>query len=382
MSTTLKPFPNGLQACVQASLFVGAVSRSRGLRALLFPPILGMSLYMILFTTTGKDSDDIVTWSLIITALLQGSDVLLINDVADLRLVGQKTPTNDLSLFQRCKWASRLLTSPRAIGWVHEPRHVFPPHPPASQSRWNFVKKQSLSALTYFVILDVVHTWIVLSPAFQRDGISLASDGYPMRFLNTALHAAHLWSYMSFGYTAASVVAVALHITEPSEWPALYGRWSDAYTLRRFWGRTWHQVFRRVVSTHGDFVTYRLLKLRKGTFVADNLHRYTAFLVSGIIHAVGEYGMFRDEFREKSGAIRFFLLQATAICVEQEIAKIFKPKPTPLLRWLGYMWTFLWFVHTLPPWMDPQFRRGMADNYGFPFSVTYHLLRGKWELVA
>lgn len=236
MSTTLEPLPNGLQVCTQACLFIGAASGSRGLRAVLFPPVLAMSLYMLFFTTTGKDSNDIVTWSLITTTLLQASDILLINDVAELRQVEQKTPTNDLPFSQRWKWALRLLTSPRAIGWEHEPRHVFPPHPPADQSRWNFVKKQTLSALTYFIILDVVHTWIVLSPAFQRDGISLESDSYPLYFLNTALHAAHIWSYMSFGYTAASVVAVILQITEPSEWPAIYGRWSDAYTVRRFWG--------------------------------------------------------------------------------------------------------------------------------------------------
>lgn len=136
------------------------------------------------------------------------------------------------------------------------------------------------------------------------------------------------------------------------------------------------------MSTHGDFVTYRILNLKKGTFLADNIHRYIAFFVSGVIHAAGEYGMFRNEFSVKSGAIRFFLMQATAIWVEHEIARIFKPKPTPLLRWLGYAWTFLWFVYTLPPWMNPQFRQGMADNYGFPFSVTSRLLGGPWQLVA
>nr|P0DO28.1 RecName: Full=Acetyltransferase eriL; AltName: Full=Erinacine biosynthesis cluster protein L [Hericium erinaceus]BBN60753.1 putative acetyltransferase [Hericium erinaceus] len=382
MSTTLQPLPGGLQVAVQACLFLGAVSRSRRFRALLFPPVLAMSLYMLLYTTTGKDSDDIVTWSLITTSLLQGSDILLINDVADLRLVGQKTPTNELSLWQRIKWAGRLMSAPRAVGFTHESRHVFPPHPPANEPRWTFIKRQSLTTLFYFVVLDLVHTFIVLSPVFQRDGVSLTSVDWPMRFLYTALHAAHLWSYMSFGYSAASVVLVALGVSDSDQWPAIYGDWSNAYTIRRFWGRVWHQVFRRIVSTHGDFVTYRFLALPKGTFFADNVHRYTAFFISGVIHAVGEYGMFRDQWLQKSGALRFFLLQATAILVEQEVGKIFKLQPTPLLRRLGYMWTFLWFVFTLPHWMDPQFRQGMADNYGFPLSVSYGLLKGQWRLVA
>ncbi|KAF8999436.1 membrane bound O-acyl transferase family-domain-containing protein [Cyathus striatus] len=380
--SSLVPLPGELQACVQFCLLVGAFSRSRVLRVLLFFPVLAMSLYMMLFTTTSKDSEDIVTWTLIMTSLFQASDILFINDVASLRLVGQSTPTNELSFVDRGKWALRLLSTPRAIGWEHEPRHVFPPHPPKSQSKWSFILSQSLTTIYYFIILDVVHTTIVLSPAFRRDGVSLTSGGYLLRVLNTALHAAHIWSYMSFGYTAASVLAVALNVTEPSDWPAIYGKWSDAYTVRRFWGRTWHQVFRRTVSTHGDFVTYRVLRIRKGSFLADNVHRYTAFFVSGVLHAAGEYGMFRNQFWEKSGAFRFFLLQATAIMVEQVISMIFHPRPTPTLRRLGYVWTFLWFFYTLPNWMDPQFRQGMADNYGFSRSLSYGLATGQWKLVA
>jgi len=378
----LKPLPNGLQAGVQACLFVGTISRSRVLRAFLFLPVLGMSMYMIVFTTTGKGSKDHVAWSLITTALFQGSDMLFINDVAELRLVGQKTPTNDLSFLQRFKWALRLLTSPRAIGWAHEPRHVFPPHPPENQQRWDFLKRQSLSALIYFVIMDSIHTWTLLSPPFQRNGISLASGIYPIRLMNTVLFFANIWAYSSFVYTLGSVVVVALHITEPSEWPPLFGRWSDAYTVRRFWGRTWHQMFRRIVSTHGDFVTYKALKLRKGTFLADIVQRYTAFFVSGVIHAAGEYGMFREQFGEKSRVFSFFILQATVVTIELEMAKILKLKPTPLLRCLGYLWTLTWFAYTLPPMVDPQFRCGIAENAGFPFSVSYRLLKGQWRHVT
>ncbi|KAA1470703.1 hypothetical protein DENSPDRAFT_818409 [Dentipellis sp. KUC8613] len=382
MSTDLKPLPPALQAGVQACLFAGLLLPSRPLRALFFPPILAMSLYMIFFTTTGKDSDDIVTWSLITTTLLQASDTLVINDVAALRLVGQKVPTNELGLWSRIKWAAQLLGAPRAVGWTHEPRHVFPPHPDAKEPRLRFLVRQTLTALQYFVILDVVHYWILHTPQFVRDGVSLTTGGPAIRVLNTALHAIHIWSYMSFGYTAASVVAVALGVTDQSAWPAIYGKWSDAYTLRRFWGRTWHQVFRRTVSTHGDFVTYRVLRLQKSTFLADSVHRYTAFFVSGVIHGVGEYGLFRDNARTDSGALRFFLLQATAITAEQIIARLFNPRPTTWMCRLGYVWTFVWFVYTLPPWMDPQFRKGMADNYGFPFSVTNGLVNGEWRLVA
>ena len=33
-----------------------------------------------------------------------------------------------------------------------------------------------------------------------------------------------------------SLVALLLRMSRPEDWPDMFGRWSDAYTLRRFWG--------------------------------------------------------------------------------------------------------------------------------------------------
>ncbi|KAF8997648.1 membrane bound O-acyl transferase family-domain-containing protein [Cyathus striatus] len=359
-----------LQALPHVFLFFGLMSSSTSTRASFFILIsLGAEL---------------VKWSSIVTTVANASDLLLITDISKLRTVGQKVNGNDLGLWERIKRALRLMSSTRHTGWTHEPRHVLPPHP--TGSRWAFIGSRIIHCIGYYAVSDVLNTYKCYSPAFTRGGVSMAKGGVPMRLLNTAVHVAHTWSMLSLLYTLACIVAVVSHLSDVSECPASFGNWSDAYTVRRLWGRTWHQNLRRVLTVHGDFVAFNLLHLKKDTFLATNIQRYVAFALSGAIHAAGEHGMFRSQYREHSTAMTFFFLQATVIMVEQEINKILSIKPGKWSRRAGYVWTFCWFAWTLPSWFDPQFIHGPQYRYGalerdlFWGSVTNLLWKGEWNM--
>ncbi|KAI5980474.1 hypothetical protein EDC04DRAFT_2860389 [Pisolithus marmoratus] len=41
---------------------------------------------------------------------------------------------------------------------------------------------------------------------------------------------------LSWIYTLLAVIAVGTTLHEPRLWPAPFGKWKDAYTIRRFWG--------------------------------------------------------------------------------------------------------------------------------------------------
>ncbi|KAF8993355.1 membrane bound O-acyl transferase family-domain-containing protein [Cyathus striatus] len=364
--TGLKPLQPTFQILIQALLFLGLLARSRITRFVIFIPILLTSVYMFFYTTGGKDSADVVTWTLIAATLFQASDALVINDVAKLRLVGQKRDTNELGLWERVKWAMQLLGSPRHVGWKHEPV-------------WQFVTTRIVHCVGYYALSDVLHTYMCYSPAFRRDGVSIAEGGILVRLLNTGLHAAHIWAFVSLVYTIGAVVAVATYLTEASEWPATFGKWSDAYTVRRFWGRTWHQTFRRVLSTHGDFVAFTLLGLPKNTFIGTNVQRYAAFALSGLFHAAGEYGMFREKYWELSTAMTFFFLQATAILVEQEVGNLLGIKAGSGRGGRGMSGPFVGFLDA-PAWVDPQFRYGFLEKDGFSGSVSNWAWKGEWKI--
>ncbi|KAF8993368.1 membrane bound O-acyl transferase family-domain-containing protein [Cyathus striatus] len=358
-------------------LFLGLVSRSRAVRAILFIPILIISTYIWVYTTSGIVNDSLI-WPFIAQIVLMASDAFLINDVSKLRRVEQTEDTNHLGVWDRSKWALDFMFNYRLIGWTHEPRHVLPPHP--TESKWQFVRSGIVKCIMYYALCDIAQTLIWYTPLHKWRETSIMAIGF--RVMHTAMYAFTGSLGPNIVYTAASIIAVTISLTDPSEWPPVLGRWSDAYTVRRFWGRTWHQCLRRIFSSHGDFVAYRLLRLEKGTSLGTNVQRYAAFGLSGLLHAIGDYGMFRSRFSELSGSMTFFLLQATAIMLEQEIGKLLGVKAGKWTRRMGYVWTFCWFVLTFPPWTDPQLR--VDPSHWSPRcwrrgSITNYLLTGKWN---
>ncbi|KAF8205866.1 hypothetical protein K438DRAFT_1963638 [Mycena galopus ATCC 62051] len=110
-----------------------------------------------------------------------------------------------------------------------------------------------------------------------------------------------------------SIVTVACRLSDPEEWPLLFGSPSDAYTILRLWRRAWHQLMRRFVSTHGKFLAQRVLKLRSGCNASAYVWLYTAFTISALINydvetaALGHW---------KGDALAFFMPQVCAITLE------------------------------------------------------------------
>ncbi|KAF8993367.1 membrane bound O-acyl transferase family-domain-containing protein [Cyathus striatus] len=339
--------------------FLGLVSDSRALRALLFFHILAISTYLWLYTTSGMDDGAI--WSFFAQTVLMASDAFVINDVSKLHRVGQTDDTNQLRIWDRSKWALNFMFNYRQIGWTHEPRHVLPPHP--TESRWQFVRSGITKSLWYYAICDVTETAIWYIPLYKWREASITAIGF--RVIYTLMYAFTGWIGLCLVYTGVATIAVAITLTDPSEWPPLFGKWSDAYTVRRFWGRTWHQCLRRVISSH-----------EKDTSLGTDVQRYAAFGLSGLLHAIGDYGILRSKFWDLSRSMSFFLLQATIIMLEQEIRKLLGLKSGKWTRRMGYMWTFCWFVLTFPPWTDPQLRFSPAHwSLGFwkTGSITNHI---------
>ncbi|KAF8993359.1 membrane bound O-acyl transferase family-domain-containing protein [Cyathus striatus] len=358
--------------------FLGLLSRSRITRVLIFVPILVSSMHALLYRTVSKDN--LMSLLVIVQTVLRASDALVINDVSRLRVVGQNQETNQLGVWDRVKWAFNFLFSFRLVGWMEEPRHILPPHP--TESRWQFVRSRIVRCLCYIAISDFAQTIIEYIPA---DGWRETSiKGIGARLLLTIIIVVVAWSFIILPYTVVATVAVGFGLTDASEWPPIFGKWSDAYTVRRFWGRTWHQGLRRIVSTHGDFVAFRLIRLQKKTFWGANVHRYVAFTISGIIHAAIDYGILRSGFWERQTSLTFFILQATVIMFEQEVGKFLGLKTGKRTRRAGYVWTFLWFTLTLLPWMDLQIRFGQGIHIGIwkTGSMTTFLWRGEWTYEA
>ncbi|KAK0220356.1 membrane bound O-acyl transferase family-domain-containing protein [Armillaria fumosa] len=190
-----------------------------------------------------------------------------------------------------------------------------------------------------------------LNPAFTSR-TSTTLYGFKWRFLS-------LLGLVMGAYSALNIQhCLLLFVTGELDAPALFGRPEDAYTIQRFWGKTWHQCLRKFLLSHGHFLAYRVLRPRRKSYEAFAVQLHTAFLISGFLHQLQEYSVTR---RWAHGSMLFFYSQVGAISLEQGIITVGKRLHFPVIagRLVGYFWVLGWFTFILSLWLDPMTRAGM-----------------------
>ncbi|KAL4265495.1 wax synthase family protein [Pleurotus pulmonarius] len=323
-------------------------------RKLVFAQILAFVAYNIHTATTVSPSTD---WPLAfsLTALVfAASDFLLLTkSYALLHKKDQVGNIEEQPPWARIKWAMALLTSQRMIGWSVEPTNVLPPPPQAAKySRLYFIGEQTIELMLELLIVNILGIGFAMTPALSPEGPSLTSCTWLWRSVHVANIVALTRYAISAGHRALSLLLIAFGLEEPAEFRPLCGRWRDAYTLRRFWGRTWHQVLRRTLTSHSRFVALEVLKLKPGTQISTYTQLYIAFILSGFIHFWAD---FIPLGRWNPGTMRFFVLQAIGIqCEDIVIALATKLglRPSMLSKLLGYILVWQWFAWCLPIWLD------------------------------
>jgi len=260
---------------------------------------------------------------------------------------------------------------------VDEPKHVLPPRP--ADSRWQFVRLSIAKCFWYIILADFAQTLVWYYPVDEWRESSIKGIG--LRVLGTTVLASVSWSMMSLIYSALAIICVGGGLSDAREWPPLFGNLTDAYTVGRFWGRTWHQIFRRVVSVHGDFIAFRLFGLQKNSILGACVQHYVAFAISGISHSAAEYGLLRFISRKYHHSMLFFFLQATVTIFERAVIKLLGLKAGIWTRAIGYVWTFVWLTITFPPWFDSNIRYGSGVQVGVwkTGSMTNFIWSGKWN---
>ncbi|RDB20662.1 Acetyltransferase sirH [Hypsizygus marmoreus] len=346
----------------QLLLVVGLVVKPSPYRWLLWPAIVGVASLLYPYTPNSEGITGVV---------LRAFDFLILTDVQhSFRHVGQKTAIADAPLWDRVKWSLKLSTSMRGIGWNFEPKAGLPPKP--QLTRREFLVSRGLLVLLQGFMWDAMMLFVRRNTSFYGPSPPHAEHSFAWRAWCLIQFAVMSSSLLSGGYTMLAFLSVAAGFSEPNEWPHLFGNIFDAYTLRRFWGRTWHKVLHRTLTSHAKYVAHDILRLTPGHTLSFYVQLYTAFLVSGIIHMHG-----LSDVR----VLRFFLSQAVAITCEGAVLALGRglgfSSQSWLLRCMGYVWVFCWLVYAMPPWWDSMKDTGVFDQ-GRGFSVLLGLYRGEW----
>ena len=152
-----------------------------------------------------------------------------------------RLPSN-FPLRKKLRWMVDIAYNPRMIDWVQGPQSLPTPHPPPS--RRTFLRRTFLKFIMNFVITDFTTSVLALSPAFDSR-LHDPTDG-PETYLAAVpllCRVPYILSYgigagagMSATHDAIALVCVSLGYSSPTLWPDIWGRWGDAYTVRKLWG--------------------------------------------------------------------------------------------------------------------------------------------------
>ncbi|KAI1792380.1 membrane bound O-acyl transferase family-domain-containing protein [Ganoderma leucocontextum] len=261
-------------------------------------------------------------------------------------------------LWKRIYYAISILWSPRLIGWDTQVANV---PPLMTKSRAVFLRQAAYTVVKSALVVDLAGTYVKLQPLIELRG----TPGFPTGLRGYLMASMCLFAYCTKTYASVRLqhsclaivcVATGLGNGDPEMWPDLFGSWSDAYTVRRFWGQTWHQLIRRHFSACGKAVS-STLGFKKGSNASSYSKLYTAFFLSGLLHSFGDLAL-GEPFGK---SMPFFLTNAVAITFEDAAISVArrlgvgsatktKGKEGPPPRWvrvLGYTWVFVWFSYSL-----------------------------------
>ncbi|KAF7428728.1 hypothetical protein PC9H_007957 [Pleurotus ostreatus] len=300
-------------------------SPSFPLRLSLFLLILALTTHILTSTALPLASLNFSQGAALAAHVFAASDFLLLSHVhTDLKRNGQTGAWETMGQWERVRWAVSLVTSPRLIGWSSTSTST--PRPPPlhaspspSTSTTSFILRQLLHLLLELLTLLAFITLSPSLPHLSASGPTLASAPYPLRLLYAPLlglamyasidapHRIWLLLLLCIGnpliYVHNHASVSPLLLWTPADFQPLFGKWSDAYTVRRFWGRTWQQTHRRKFKSHSRFLKSLVCPVcpvcpppstnntDKNEPLSRLLDLYTAFLVSGLMHAAGEYMM-------------------------------------------------------------------------------------------
>lgn len=143
--------------------------------------------------------------------------------------------------------------------------------------------------------------------------------------------------------------------------------------LAGWWGAWWHQTFRFVFEQPANVIR-RLTGVEKRSIPGRLISLYTAFFLSGCLHASGSYTQLGDT-RPLLGPMRFFLLQALGITVQTFLAQQLKAAglserlPKPIKRLGNLVIVHVWLYFTAPFLCDDFARGGIWLFEPVPISI-------------
>ncbi|KAJ5087450.1 hypothetical protein N7456_011066 [Penicillium angulare] len=340
---------------------------------------LGVIMHHLMRPHEAASAVRIVLSCTLLTIFLTATNILLINPLDESDLARERPGA--LILSDRLWYAFELVAFPRAINTPRQVRNV-PAHPPYLQrngdgaqiSRNKFLVRQSVIFVWQYLVLDIFQTLAHLDGEDQDPNVGFSKIELFVPFeiwikrLVLSLMAGFISTRILIDahYRFSSLVFVGLGLDVPDNWPPLFGTMADAYTLRNYWGKFWHQFLRQSLTGISNFVARDVLRLPRRSPLERYTNVFVVCMVSASIHMTTDYVQCVPP--EYSGAIPFFMSIVLGFMIEDNVLALWKGKMnssddqsdskaqtvTPIrYKVIGFIWTLVWLVVSSTWYMEP-----------------------------
>ncbi|KAG6328925.1 hypothetical protein ID866_10164 [Astraeus odoratus] len=271
-------------------------------------------------------------------------------------------------------------TTGRGIGWSFEDKHCTHPVDPRHRTRATFIASRLHRIFALCILWDATVAFNHCSPAFLSGiPVSIIEQGYFLRGTNGLFFFLSGYASIAICYNTLAVVAVATNLHQPTLWPPPFGHLKDAYTIRNFWGRVWHQFMRYRLTVFGPHLCgkHRMRDSTSSTgssvqngsesWVRSYCRICNAFICSAVLHMCGDailqIKIWKNGIANPLSSIPvvigfsapFFLLQPVGILIEDGgmvLGRRLGLKASTWTKVVGYVWVLTWMTITLPHFLN------------------------------
>ncbi|MBE3046076.1 membrane bound O-acyl transferase family-domain-containing protein [Candidatus Bathyarchaeota archaeon] len=344
------------------------------------------------FSTSGLWNSTCAAWNIIYC--LHHIDLVILKRADRAELLGTTKPADVqpsalLRALNLC-FSTRSVRSRWQIGNVP----AFPSYfrNTASPGRMTFLFRTSVILFWQYLVLDLVDATMAAQPPEEQQAAYGNGQEYVLftatkEQLVTRLLTSVAGSFfigrliMDFIYRAMSLVAVGTGISEPADWPPFFGRMRDAYTIRYFWGRFWHQWLRGPLSATSLFISRVVLGLPRRSLLEWYSNVFMTFTLSAAVHVANDViagkGIEIGTIVQFQGFAVAMLIEDAAQALYSRVFRTGKSadskekRPTPAWQLaVGYLWVQVVLFVVVPWYLYPSGRMPAGTMWTVPYSVV------------
>ncbi|KAG1900364.1 membrane bound O-acyl transferase family-domain-containing protein [Suillus fuscotomentosus] len=338
-------------ACCFATAFLVLLPRTQSVRIALWPitAILALRAAISLDMSMGQPKLAFLNMHLQVTRTLEWT-VQTKPFVRMARPSSTDVPKQNLVLD-----AIDLVCNFRGCGWDWSQGLYIPPETHPTSSRLAFATSALVSGLKHLFLSGTIHTAVKsfsLDTFGSVDGGTIFDDSLPphLRYLRSSIIATlcafAVYSIIKAYYEIIVVICILIFRQHPDQCPPLIDSPWRATSLREFWSRRWHQLFRRIFIFLGGN-PLSLLFGRIGGVIG-------AFLASGFIHHLQLLPM--DPSSEMWRMMLPFGMMGAGMVIERAVAG------NKTGGWMGWTWTMCWMLLWGNTIVDGWARAGMLGS--------------------